>query len=376
MKRWCILVAAGKGERAGLGFNKCFAKSGGITVLERALSPFAVCGLFDGFTVVVSDEDVELINGLRIRDCTIARGGNTRTQSVYSGLKTVPEDTDIVAIHDAARPFVTVEAIKQTVLDAEKYGSGVLCVPVTDTIKQLKSDGSVETPDRASLYAAQTPQVFSFRGILMAHALALTDHFEATDDAALYEKYISRVRLTLHPDAVRNIKLTSRSDFDSFRTMRIGHGFDAHRLTENRRLILCGVDIPYEKGLDGHSDADVALHALMDAMLGAAALGDIGKLFPDSDERFKGISSLILLRKVNELLTANGFSVSNADITIIAQRPKLAPYSEKMRTYIADAISCDISAISVKATTTEKMGFEGRGEGISAHAAVLLNEEI
>ena len=376
MKRWCILVAAGKGERAGLGFNKCFAKSGGITVLERALRPFTVCGLFDGFTVVVSDEDIDRFNGLHIRNCITARGGNTRTQSVYSGLKTVPEDTGIVAIHDAARPFVSVDAIKAAVLDAEKYGSGVLCAPVTDTIKRVNSDGSVETPERSSLFAAQTPQVFSFHDILKAHALALKDRFEATDDAALFEKYISRVRLTLHPEADRNIKLTSRSDFESFKTMRIGHGFDAHRLTGDRRLILCGVDIPYEKGLDGHSDADVALHALMDAMLGAAALGDIGKLFPDSDEQYRGISSVLLLRKVNELLAANGFSISNADITIIAQRPKLAPYAEKMRANIADAISCDISAVSVKATTTEKMGYEGRGEGISAHAVVLLNEEI
>lgn len=157
--------------------------------------------------------------------------------------------------------------------------------------------------------------------------------------------------------------------------MRIGQGYDVHRLGENRRLILCGVEIPYEKGLVGHSDADVAVHALMDALLGAAALGDIGRLFPDNDDEYKGISSMLLLTRVTELISEHGFELGNADITIIAQSPKLMPFIEEMRKNVSSVMGIEVSKISVKATTTEKLGFEGRGDGIASTAVVLLNEK-
>lgn len=157
--------------------------------------------------------------------------------------------------------------------------------------------------------------------------------------------------------------------------MRIGQGYDVHRLGENRKLILCGVEIPYEKGLIGHSDADVAVHALMDALLGAAALGDIGRLFPDNDDAYKGISSMLLLKRVTELISEHGFVVGNADITIIAQSPKLMPFIEEMRKNVSSAMGIEVNKISVKATTTEKLGFEGRGDGIASTAVVLLNEK-
>ncbi|MBQ7454905.1 MAG: 2-C-methyl-D-erythritol 2,4-cyclodiphosphate synthase, partial [Clostridia bacterium] len=228
------------------------------------------------------------------------------------------------------------------------------------------------TPDRSVLRAVQTPQGFS-RALLERAHREITDR--CTDDAALVSRLGVPVRLV--SGSPRNIKLTAKEDlamaeFYLGGRLRVGHGYDAHRLVEGRKLILGGVDIPYEKGLLGHSDADVLLHAIMDALLGAAALGDIGKHFPPSDASYKDISSVQLLEKTAALLTEAGFSVQNVDATVVAQRPKLAPYLTQMRQNIADALKIDVSAISVKATTTEGMGFEGRGEGISAHAVALV----
>ena len=375
MKRWALIVAAGKGTRAGLGINKVYMPLGDSTVLEASMRVFDESGLFDGITVVISQVDEPRFNMLNRPKSVkqVVYGGENRQESVYNGLKSVDADVDIISVHDAARPFVTREIIASTVNGAEATGSGVISTPVTDTIKLVKSDGSVSTPERSSLFAVQTPQTFDMQKLLAAHQRAREEGFLATDDAALFERYYGTVNLVAAPDAANNKKLTYRSDFEMNNLdIRIGHGYDAHRLAEGRRLILCGVDVPHNLGLDGHSDADVAVHALMDAMLGAAALGDIGRHFPDSDERYRGISSMLLLDHVRALLAENGYCVSNADVTIIAQKPKLAPYIGQMRENVANALGLDARRVNIKATTTEKMGFEGACEGISSHAVVTI----
>ena len=376
MKNWAIIVAAGRGERTGFGINKVYMPFGESTVLETVIDVFDKSELFDGITVVISEQDHERFQTLNkpesVANWTI--GGKNRQESVFNGLKKVPEDVDIVAVHDAARPFVTKEIIEATINGAASAGSGVISVPVTDTIKMKQADGRIMTPDRSCLFAVQTPQTFRRDMLMECHERARKEAYITTDDAALFEKYYGTVELVSTEGAEKNKKLTYRSDFEmnDMPDIRIGHGFDAHRLVEGRKLILCGVDVPYEKGLNGHSDADVAVHALMDAMLGAAAMGDIGRLFPDNDPQYKGISSMLLLENVRDRLGEAGYRVSNADITIIAQRPKLAPFIEQMSGNIAELLGLNFRRVNVKATTTEKMGYEGAGEGISSHAVVTI----
>ena len=334
----------------------------------------------------MSEGDLEAYENIKLSDgacglvSAIALGGSTRQESVYSGLCALSEDTDIVLIHDGARPYVTKEIIENVISDTITFGSGVISTKVIDTIKRVDESGfAVETPVRDTLRAVQTPQAFSFSEIMNAHKHAQETQYNATDDAALYESLFGRVKLTEAETAMENKKLTLKSDFEesapSF-LFRTGTGYDVHRLVENRKLILCGEEIPYEKGLLGHSDADVALHALMDAMLGACAMGDIGKLFPDSDMSFKDISSMLLLDRANKKILENGFILSNVDITIVCQRPKLSPYISKMRENVASVLSLPIDRVSVKATTTEKLGFEGEGLGISAQAVASVIQKI
>ena len=274
-------------------------------------------------------------------------------------------------MHDAARPFVTAEIVRATVESAREYGSGVIATPVTDTIKQIHPDGSVSTLDRSALRAVQTPQTFHVKDLIAAHERAQKDDLPATDDAALYEHYYGSVRLVTVPGAEANVKLTNPQDFrDTQCAVRIGSGYDAHRLKEGRRLVLCGVEIPHDRGLDGHSDADVAVHALMDALLGALGEGDIGRHFPDNDPKYKGISSMKLLENVMQIVGDRGYAVGNADVTIVAQKPKLAGFMNQMRENLIAALECP--NVNVKATTTERMGFEGEEIGISAQAVALL----
>ena len=379
----CVVVAAGKGTRAGFDFNKAFYPLSGRSVLSRCLDALCESGMIDEIVLVLAESDKEEYEKLTRAEgsCPLVTrtvaGGETRQASVRNGLNALCPDTDIALIHDAARPFVSREIISAVIADAREYGSGVISTPVFDTIKVVSKEGfAVSTPDRSALRAVQTPQAFRYREIMEAHRLALSAPESATDDAALYEKAFGRVKLTQAENAQENVKLTTRYDFEraesAFCVPRIGSGYDVHRLTEDRKLILCGVEIPYEKGLLGHSDADVALHALMDAMLGAAALGDIGHLFPDTDDRYLGISSLKLLRDADTAIRKAGFRVGNADVTIVCQRPKLAPYISQMRQNIAEALCVPVEHISVKATTTEKLGFEGEGKGISAQSVVTL----
>lgn len=383
-----VIVAAGRGTRMGLERNKVLVPLCGEPVIARTVRAFERTGWFDGGIVVVTGacdlgemKRILADAGLRAQ---VVLGGADRQESVCRGLAATNPEAQYVAIHDGARPLVTAEVIARTLESAKKYGSGVAAVPLKDTVKRVNEGGVVvDTPPRDALRAVQTPQTFEAELIRRAHAAyALGER--ATDDAALAERMGVEVRLT--EGDVENIKLTTPEDMLLARQVilrregqkeekpmvRIGHGYDVHRLTEERKLILCGVEIPYTLGLLGHSDADVALHALMDALLGAAALGDIGKLFPDSADEFAGISSLELLRRVKLHLAAAGYDVVNIDATILAQAPKLAPYREQMRANIARELQIDVLRVSVKATTEEHLGFTGSGEGMAAHAIALL----
>ena len=382
MKAWAVIVAAGRGERAGLGRNKVFYEYGGRSVLSRCLDAFEASGYFEGIALVLSNDDMPLYEALCDREGTcglvkhLAPGGATRRESVLNGLLTLPEDAELVAVHDAARPFVSESVIRATLDSAEVYGSGVISTPVVDTIKQLAPDGSVTTPDRSTLRAVQTPQTFNCKKLMAAHLLARDENLEVTDDAMLFEHYYGAVRLVTAEGAERNRKLTTKEDFEALEqktpAFRVGQGYDAHRLKEGRRLVLCGVEVPHDRGLDGHSDADVAVHALMDALLGAVGEGDIGRHFPDSDPAYKDADSMKLLDHVMGILRDNGFRVSNADVTIVAQKPKLASYIPLMRMNLAEALGVSQDCVNVKATTTERMGFEGEEIGISAQAVCLL----
>lgn len=385
MSTWCVVLAAGRGRRSGLEENKVFFRWEGRSVLSRCLDALAASGAYDGIVLVLSESDLpryrqivqaEGENPLVKR---IAMGGDTRRESGYSGLMALPEGVEIVSVHDAARPFVTEEIVRATIADARSYGSGVISTPVVDTIKCLDpATGLVTTPDRSRLRAVQTPQSFQYDLLMAAHERARRENLEVTDDAMLYEHQYGSVHLSSAPGAEKNIKLTNPEDFrrlNAAPALRIGSGYDAHRLKEGRRLVLCGVEVPHDRGLDGHSDADVAVHALMDALLGALGEGDIGRHFPDSDPRYKGISSMLLLEGVMCRVRERGYRVMNADVTIVAQKPKLAAHIPQMRQNLAAALGVDADCANVKATTTERMGFEGEEIGISAQAVALLIRE-
>lgn len=383
-----VIVAAGRGTRMGLDRNKVLFPVCGVPVIVRTVRAFEESGLFDGGIVVVTGQDdlaeMETLFARFGVQAQLVRGGADRQESVLRGLEATAAEAEIIAIHDGARPLVTREVIARTVESAARLGSGVASVPLKDTVKRVYADGAVaETPRRDALRAVQTPQTFDAALIRQAHALG-RDGERATDDAALVERMGAPVYLT--QGDVENIKLTTPEDMllaeqiIRRRTgedkggcrMRIGHGYDVHRLVEGRRLILCGVEVPYTLGLLGHSDADVALHALMDALLGAAGLGDIGRHFPDTDPAYAGADSGKLLDHVVALLESRGYRVGNADVTIIAQRPKLKDYIERMRENVARHLKVDMDCVNVKATTTEKLGFEGEGLGISSHAVACI----
>ena len=373
MNAYALILCGGSGTRMGADENKTLLKVGGVPAVVRCFRAFqhAVKGIV---LVTRAGEKESFLDALASYGCTplaVVTGGADRQASALNGLMALPTDADIALIHDGARPFVTEEIIRRVIESVEKYGSGVAAVPARDTIKRADADGNVlETLNRSELWQMQTPQGFFVKDLLAAHAAAKERY---TDDAALMETAGHTIRLVQgSPD---NIKLTSPEDVRMVNGMlmpRIGTGFDAHRLVEGRDLWLGGVKVPYEKGLLGHSDADVALHALMDALLGAAAMGDIGKLFPDKDPQYKGISSVLLLKEVGKHLRDAGFTVGNVDLTIVCQSPKLAPYIPAMCEVIAAALNIPQSQVSVKATTTEHMGYEGSGEGISAQAVAML----
>ncbi len=378
-----VLVAAGSSTR--MGFDKLSFDLGGETVLHRSIRAFERCP--DVTEIVLVAGKNRAFVEQQAADCAkpvrIVPGGATRAESAKNGV--LAAAGEIVAVHDAARPFVSQAVIAAALAAAARCGAAAPAVPVKDTIKlAARGDGKTvpdnclvkNTPDRSTLYAVQTPQCFERAAYLAA--LEELDEEKArlvTDDCSLFELTGRPVQLTQGDYA--NLKITTREDLPrpeqkEEHKMRIGHGYDVHRLVEDRKLILGGVEIPFEKGLLGHSDADVLTHAVMDAVLGAAALGDIGQHFPDNDPAYAGADSLKLASHVAQILKEHGYRIENIDATILCQRPKLAPHIPAVRANLAAAFGLPADAVSVKATTEEHLGFTGEGLGIAAHAVALI----
>lgn len=402
MKKITVIVAAaGMGKRLGLGMNKAFVSIGGKPVLVRCLEMLKKTDVVDAVVVVTTADDIKKTDEL-IKEysylypdikISITGGGRERQDSVAAGLACVDSSCSYVAVHDGARPFAGKEVFLRTLAAAERFGAAVPAVPVKDTIKQVKEGGVLvlRSLKRSELVAVQTPQIFKKEILENAYQRLEKQPVFVTDDASLVEAAGGEVAVV---DGIyENIKITTPEDLliaeeiiaseegacpeerRPLMDFRVGNGFDVHAFAPDRDLIVCGVKIPYEQGLAGHSDADVGLHALSDAILGAAALGDIGKFFPDTDAKFKNIDSRILLREVAEKVVSEGWKINNVDLILMAQAPKMAPYIEEMRKIIAEDLQIAPGRVGVKATTTEKLGFVGRKEGIAAQAVATIIKE-
>ena len=376
-----LIVAAGSGTR--MKCDKMLLSICKKSVIARTVEIFAQCGFFDEIIIAAAKNNIqpfyeELRKYSLDKNVTIVEGGSTRGESVKNALMCVK--SEFVLVHDGARALVTEDIIENTAAECIKYGAAAAAVAPKDTIKQICENGDIKsTVPRKESVLVQTPQGFKTAQLLKGYSLFGT---QETDDCAVMEKMGVKIRIT--EGSYENIKLTTQEDLITARgvlqkrgeggndAMRIGTGFDTHKMVEGRSLIIGGTHIPYEKGLLGHSDADVLIHAVIDALFGAGALGDIGTHFPDTDEKYRGISSMLLLEKAAEKIRSAGFEIGNVDTTIIAQSPKMSPYIDKMRENLASAMKINVSQVSVKAKSNEHMGFTGRGEGIEARAVALL----
>lgn len=396
-----LVAAAGQSLRMGTELNKQFLPLGGRPVLAWSLEFFERHPAVDAIVVVCREDELEycrrevLEPGGYRKVTALVAGGDQRQDSVWAGLQALPPATGWVAVHDGARPLLSAAVFDALIKAAAEQGAAIPGLRPPDTLKTVDAREQVrQTLDREEVRAIQTPQLFPYKELCAAYQQARADGVTVTDDAALYERYIGPVTVT--EGDPRALKLTRPEDLRCLESLlpeaeaifafrpygmvrelpagplRVGQGYDVHRLVANRRLVLGGVDIPYEKGLLGHSDADVLTHAICDALLGAAALGDLGRHFPDSSAEFKDIDSQLLLQRVKAMLDGQGYTIHNIDSTVVAQSPKLAPYIERMRARIAATLEIKPEQVGIKATTTEGLGFEGRGEGISAQAVVLL----
>jgi 2-C-methyl-D-erythritol 4-phosphate cytidylyltransferase/2-C-methyl-D-erythritol 2,4-cyclodiphosphate synthase len=378
-----ILVAAGRGLRAGTGGPKQYRTIGGQPVIFRAMEPFCHHPQVAAVQPVVNPDDTAMFNDA-VRGLPHApptKGGSTRQESVHAGLEALlATKPDIVLIHDAARPFVSAALISRAIGAASLTGAAIPAIAVTDTIKLVGSGGNVEaTPERARLRIAQTPQSFRFDAILDAHRRAAREgRHDFTDDAALAE-WAGLTVATFEGD-VANMKLTTPEDFvreearlaSLLGDVRSGTGYDVHAFGDGDHLMICGVRVPHSRGFLAHSDGDVGLHALVDAILGALADGDIGSHFPPSDMKWKNAASDKFLKYAVERVSARGGRIANLEVTLICERPKIGPLRDTMRARIAEITGLDISRVAVKATTSERLGFTGREEGIAATACATI----
>jgi 2-C-methyl-D-erythritol 2,4-cyclodiphosphate synthase/2-C-methyl-D-erythritol 4-phosphate cytidylyltransferase len=380
-----IIAAAGSSRRMSITKSKQLYKVNFKPILEYSLIAFSNSSFVDEIIIATKEEDLEDIRNISLsypKVSHIVLGGKERFDSVSAAFDKVSENSDIVAIHDAARPLIDTELIDEIIEKTVLYGAVCPVGVISETVKK-SSDAEIisATLDRNTLYGAQTPQTFKKDIYKKALDYAKDTSCAFTDDASIVER--SGTPVHMYVNKKPNIKLTYETDLDIIKhylekntsvggVMRVGHGYDVHKLVENRDLILGGVKIDYTLGLLGHSDADVLVHAIMDALIGAMALGDIGKHFPDTDDKYKGISSILLLKEVKALMLEKGYTLSNIDATVIAHKPKLLPFIEQMIDNIAKALECDKDCINIKATTEEGLGFTGDLSGISAHAVAML----
>lgn len=365
-----IITAGGNGTRMESQVPKQYLPIAGVPMIRRTATVFDECDAVDCIAVTAPQEHLQLCRALLAdvrKRVLVVTGGKQRQDSVANALRELNSSIsfDYVIIHDGARPYVTEEMLMDSLEKALETGAAVAAVPVKDTIRS-----GAMTLQRDNLYIVQTPQTFEKSIILRAHEKAASDAHYGSDDGGLVERLGLPVALSQGDYA--NIKITTKEDLPPMQ--RIGKGYDAHRLIADRPLVLGGVTIAHPTGLAGHSDADVLVHAIIDALLGAAALGDIGRHFPDTDSAYAGISSIVLLQRTQELLAAAGNAIVNVDATVIAEAPKLASHIDEMRANIADALRIDKCCVGIKATTTEGLGFAGRKEGIAADAVCLISK--
>lgn len=388
-----IIAAAGAGTRFGGPLPKVYLDLCGQPVLAWSLQAFDVVSQVTHIVVAAAPEhlqratDISLQAGLTT-DWTVVAGGVRRQDTVRAALDAADErEPDIVCIHDGARPLVTPDIITAGIEQCQRRGASVACVPLTDTVKVFAENDSVaETLDRQRLRAIQTPQTFKFDLIREAHEHAVREQIEGTDDGALVEACGYPVFAAA--GARENLKVTEPEDLayaewmlrrrmglaDSA-SIRVGHGYDLHRLAKGRRLVLCGVELDYDRGLMGHSDGDAALHAVADAILGATGLQDIGHQFPDTAPEFKDADSGMLLAQIVRMAAGAGWAIGNVDLTIIAQEPRISPYHDCMVGVLANILGVPASHVSVKATTNEGVGPVGEGVAIACHAVVTIGPQ-
>jgi len=388
-----LVVAAGRGSRAGEGLPKQYREVAGQTLLGRTLDALHLAMPEAALKVVIHKDDLELYvasaaelaPSARERLLPPAFGGASRQDSVRNGLEAFANEgaPEIVLIHDAARPFADAALIARAIDAADLHGAAAPGVPLADTVKQIDDAGVVvATPDRAKLCAVQTPQSFRFDLILKAHRAAAAGGREYTDDAMIAEA--AGVKVHIFDGDAANFKLTTQQDFAramqllkqpaiaDLPDVRMGQGYDVHAFGPGDAVWLGGVAIPHSHGLAGHSDADVLSHAITDAILGAIAEGDIGAHFPPSDPQWKGAASSIFLARACELVRARGGAIANVDATIICEAPKIGPHRERIREKLAETMGVEIGRVAIKATTTERLGFTGRQEGMAALAIATV----
>jgi len=378
-----VIVAAGRGLRAGGDLPKQYRNLAGEPMIRSSLALFAWHGQVAAVQAVIHPSDRTSYDaaatGLRL--LPPVAGGATRQASVLAGLEALSAQApDMVLVHDAARPYCSSELVSRAIAVCAATGAAIPALEVTDTIKRIDTDGRVTgTLDRALLRAVQTPQAFAFPALLEAHRRAAKegrDNF--TDDAALAEW--AGIKVAVFAGDAANVKLTTEQDFArvearriaSLPDLRTGSGFDVHAFGDGDHVMLGGVRIAHDRGLSGHSDADVVLHALVDAILGALADGDIGKHFPPSDPRWRGASSDRFLKFAAERVAQRGGRISHLDVTVVCEAPRIGPHRDAMRQRIAQIAELSVERVAVKATTSEKLGFAGRGEGIAAMATATV----
>jgi len=395
-----IIAAGGRGERLGASHPKQLLEIGGQAILERSVNAFLTHEDVTDVVVALPQDlasrpPAYLTN--TAKPLRVVAGGARRQDSVAAAFRIVPERADVVVVHDAARPFASRDLIARTIAAAAESGAALAALEARDTVKQVHDRIVRHTLDRRTIFLAQTPQ--AFRRNVLRDALAITS--DATDEAALAEQAGHAVHIV--EGEASNIKITTPEDLviaDAISrggargaaergvgapaerdrgigapgviNVRAGLGYDLHRLVEGRPLILGGVTIPFDRGLAGHSDADAVCHAVTDAILGAAGAGDIGRHFPDTDPKWKGASSLDLLRRAVEIVREQGLAVGNVDATVILERPKLAPHVDAMRARLAEVLGVTVDRVSIKGKTNEGVGELGRGEAIAVHAIALV----
>ena len=382
-----IIAAGGRGVRFGGALPKQLLALGGIPVLQRSVDAFLrherITDIVLALPADLAAAPPSYVRGTA-KPLTVVDGGERRQDSVARAFARVPASADIVVVHDAARPLVSSDLISRTIDAAVQHGAAIAALQATDTVKRADGRRMIAgTIPRAEVFLAQTPQAFHLS--VLREALAAASDGEATDEAAIVER-LGRPVVLVDGDA-RNVKITTADDLNLAEDLlnvgrvphsgpaalvRIGNGYDLHRLVPGRRLVLGGVTIPFDKGLTGHSDADAVCHAVTDAILGAVGAGDIGRHFPDTDAAWKDADSLTLLAHASEIVRSKGFAVGNVDVVVIAERPKMSPHADAMRANLARALQISVDQVSVKGKTNEGVGATGTGEAIAVHAVALV----